>query len=80
LIRRACAVCRRIITDVRAEVLPDNRGVVVIFSCHGAEYRSVQLLDIQGVAFNDGSVLDLETRDPDEFIARKGSGGSSAGR
>jgi hypothetical protein len=77
-LRYACARCSRIITDWRASVLPDGR-LELQGHCHGEVHVIRQPLDLSGIAFHDGPVLELETRDPDEFIARKGSGGSSAG-
>lgn len=78
-LRYACARCARIITDWRASVLPDGR-LELQGHCHGEVHTIRQLLDLSGIAFHDGSVLELETRNPDEFIrrAREGSGGSSA--
>jgi hypothetical protein len=78
-LRYACAKCARIITDWRASVLPDGR-LELVAHCHGERHVIRQFLDLQGIAFHDGSVLDLQTRDPDEYVkqAREGSGGSGA--
>jgi hypothetical protein len=76
--RHACAVCRRIVTDYRASVLPDGR-IEVLAQCHGQAERMVIIVDRTGVLFHDGSVLELETRDPDEFVrSHQGRQGSAA--
>lgn len=69
-IRFACAVCRRIITDWRASVLPDGR-LELQARCHGQVFSIIQLLDLQGVLFSDRPILDLESRFPDDWTGPK---------
>jgi hypothetical protein len=77
MIRYACAVCKRIITDYRASVLPDGR-IELVAQCHGERHTFRILPDMSGVLFHDRSVLELETRDPDEYIRRAREEGSKA--
>jgi len=75
----ACHKCKRTITDWRATVRPDGR-LELAAHCHGDVSTRVIPLDMQGVLFYDGPVLDLPTRDPDEFVrlAREGEGKGAA--
>ena len=73
MIRYACAKCRRIITDWRASVLPDGRTELVA-QCHGERHTFHLSPDMRGVLFYAGSVLELPTRDPDEYVRTAGSG------
>lgn len=65
--RFACAKCRRIITDVTATVEPDR--VNIHFRCHGEQHTFPVPLEMSGVLFHGlNSVLDLPSRDPDEYL------------
>ena len=65
--RFACAVCRRIITDVTATVEHDR--VNIHFRCHGEQHTFPVPLEMRGVLFHDkSSVLDLPSRNPDEYL------------
>lgn len=65
--RFACAKCRRIITDVTATVEPDR--VNIHFRCHGERHTFPVPLEMSGVLFHEfSSVLDLPSRDPDEYL------------
>ena len=64
--RFCCAKCRRIITDVTATVEHDR--VNIHFRCHGEQHTFPVPLEMSGVLFHAGSVLELSTRDPDEYL------------
>ena len=65
--RFCCAKCCRIITDVTATVEHDR--VNIHFRCHGEQHTFPVPLEMRGVLFHDkSSVLDLPTRDPDEYL------------
>lgn len=68
-LRYACAVCRKIITDWRITQRPDGK-IEFQAHCHGDVHSIVISLDLQGVLFSGTSVLELPTRDPDEYIRR----------
>jgi len=66
-LRYACAKCRRIITDWRASVRPDGK-LELQAHCHGDVATIIQVLDLQGVLFHNArSVLELESRFPDDW-------------
>jgi hypothetical protein len=67
MIRYACAKCRRIIDTWRCNVLPDGK-LELVAHCHGEQQRKVVSLDMSGVLFHDGSVLELESRNPDDWL------------
>lgn len=79
-LRFACAKCRRIITDVTASVERDR--VNITFRCHGESHTFPVPLEMSGVLFHGkSSVLQLPTRDPDEYLRLAAEEGSSpAGR
>jgi hypothetical protein len=66
-VRYACAKCRRIIDTWRCNVLADGK-LELVAHCHGEQQRKVVSLDMSGVLFHDGSVLELDSRNPDDWL------------
>ena len=76
-IRFACPRCRTLITDWRATVDAPSGRIVIEGHCHGEVFPIMRIIEAQGVAFYDGSVLSLESRYPDDWIGEAEEEGAS---